>query len=178
MVDFGDAPILPADPVRSHEAIQATVAQVLAAGAIPIILGGDHSIAEPDIRACAEVHGPVGLIHFDTHTDTGREVVADPDAKPGVTNLLTIHSALSGRSVADLEEHFAGRGYGDLKKELAEVVTDFVTPVRERTQELLGDPAELQRVLAQGAARAREVATGTVAEVYERIGFLPGGGRA
>src|SRR5919112_1096724 len=106
-------------------------------------------------------------------TDTGREVVADPDEKPGVTNLLTIHSALSGRSVADLEEHFAGRGYGDLKKELAEVVT----PVRERSQELLGDPAELQRVLAQGAARAREVATGTVAEVYERVGFLPGGGR-
>jgi len=110
-------------------------------------------------------------------TDTGREVVADPEGKPGVTNLLTIHSALSGRSVADLEEHFAGRGYGDLKKELAEVVADFVTPVRERTQELLGDPAELRRVLAQGADRAREVAAGTVAEVYERVGFLPGGGR-
>ena len=110
-------------------------------------------------------------------TDTGREVVADPEGKPGVTNLLTIHSALSGRSVADLEEHFAGRGYGDLKKELAEVVTDFVTPVRARTQELLGDPAELERVLAQGAARAREVASGTVARVYEAVGFLPAGGR-
>jgi tryptophanyl-tRNA synthetase len=108
-------------------------------------------------------------------TDTGREVVADPEGKPGVTNLLTIHSALSGRSVADLEEHFAGRGYGDLKKELAEVVTDFVTPVRERTQELLDDPAELQRVLAAGAARAREVASATVAQVYERVGFLAPG---
>jgi agmatinase len=74
VIDFGDAPILPADPVRSHVAIEATVAAVLAAGAIPIVLGGDHSIAEPDIRACAEVHGPVGLVHFDTHTDTGREV--------------------------------------------------------------------------------------------------------
>jgi agmatinase len=74
VIDFGDAPILPADPVRSHVAIQETVAAVLAAGAIPIVLGGDHSIAEPDIRACAEVHGPVGLVHFDTHTDTGREV--------------------------------------------------------------------------------------------------------
>jgi agmatinase len=73
ILDFGDAPILPADPVRSHVAIQDTVAQVLAAGAIPIVLGGDHSIAEPDIRACAEVHGPVGLVHFDTHTDTARE---------------------------------------------------------------------------------------------------------
>ena len=74
VVDFGDAPILPADPVRSHRAIEDTVATVLAAGAVPVVLGGDHSIAEPDIRACAAVHGPVGLIHFDAHTDTGREV--------------------------------------------------------------------------------------------------------
>ena len=109
-------------------------------------------------------------------TDTGREVVADPEAKPGVTNLLTIHSALSGRSLAELEEHFAGRGYGDLKKELAEVVTDFVTPVRQRTHELLDDPAELQRTLAQGAARAREVAARTVADVYDKVGFLPPAG--
>jgi tryptophanyl-tRNA synthetase len=108
-------------------------------------------------------------------TDTGREVVADPENKPGVTNLLTIHSSLSGRSLAELEEHFAGRGYGDLKKELAEVVTDFVTPVRQRTQELLDDPAELQRVLAAGADRAREVASATVAQVYERVGFLAPG---
>jgi tryptophanyl-tRNA synthetase len=102
--------------------------------------------------------------------------VADPGGKPGVTNLLTIHSALSGRSVAELEEHFAGRGYGDLKKELAEVVADFVTPVRRRTQELLDDPAELQRTLAQGAARAREVAGRTVADVYDKVGFLPPAG--
>jgi tryptophanyl-tRNA synthetase len=106
-------------------------------------------------------------------TDTGREVVADPVGKPGVTNLLAIHSALSGTPVPALEEHFAGRGYGDLKKELAEVVTDFVTPVRERTQELLDDRAELERVLAGGAARAREVAGETVRAVHERVGFLP-----
>ena len=74
MVDFGDAPVLPADPVRTHAAIEATVGAVVAAGAIPIVLGGDHSIAEPDMRACAAVHGPLGLIHFDTHTDTGRTV--------------------------------------------------------------------------------------------------------
>ncbi len=74
VIDFGDAPVLPADPARSHEAIERTVAEVLNAGAIPIVLGGDHSIAEPDIRACAAKHGPVGLIHFDTHTDTGAEV--------------------------------------------------------------------------------------------------------
>ena len=109
-------------------------------------------------------------------TDTGREVVADPVEKPGITNLLTIHSALSGTSIPELEERFAGRGYGDLKKELAEVVVDFVTPVRQRTQELLDDPAELQRTLARGAARAREVATRTVADVYDKVGFLPPAG--
>jgi len=74
VVDFGDAPVIPADPVRTHAAIEATVGQVLAAGAIPIVLGGDHSISEPDIRAVATAHGPVGLVHFDTHTDTGAEV--------------------------------------------------------------------------------------------------------
>ena len=74
VVDFGDAAVIPADPVRTHEAIETTVGQALAAGAIPVVLGGDHSISEPDIRACAAVHGPVGVVHFDTHTDTGKEV--------------------------------------------------------------------------------------------------------
>ncbi len=74
MADFGDAPVVPADAARSHAAIERTVAQVLEAGAIPIVLGGDHSIAEPDIRACATAHGPVGLVQFDTHTDTGTQV--------------------------------------------------------------------------------------------------------
>ena len=74
VVDYGDAPIVPADPVRSHAAIEATVTEVLRAGALPVVLGGDHSIAEPDVRACAAAHGPVGLVHFDTHTDTGTEV--------------------------------------------------------------------------------------------------------
>jgi agmatinase len=75
MADFGDAPVVPADAARSHAAIQATVAQVLDAQAIPIVLGGDHSIAEPDIRACSLAQGAaIGLVHFDTHTDTGTEV--------------------------------------------------------------------------------------------------------
>jgi agmatinase len=74
VVDFGDAAVSPADPVRTHAAIEALVGQVLAAGAIPVVLGGDHSISEPDIRAVAAAHGPVGLVHFDTHTDTGTEV--------------------------------------------------------------------------------------------------------
>jgi agmatinase len=74
VADFGDAPVIPADPVRSHAAIEATIGEVLAAGALPVVLGGDHSITEPSVRACAATHGPVGLVHFDTHTDTGEEV--------------------------------------------------------------------------------------------------------
>jgi agmatinase len=74
IMDFGDAPVVPADPERSHRAIEETVRHVLAADAVPIVLGGDHSITEPEILACAAVHGPVGLVHFDTHTDTGAEV--------------------------------------------------------------------------------------------------------
>ncbi len=74
IVDFGDAPVLPAQPERSHAAIEATVGQVVAAGLLPVILGGDHSITEPGARACAAAHGPLGLVHFDTHTDTGAEV--------------------------------------------------------------------------------------------------------
>jgi agmatinase len=75
VLDYGDAPVLPADPAASHAAIERTVGEVLSAGAVPIVLGGDHGIAEPDVAACAAHHGgPVGLIHFDTHTDTGAEV--------------------------------------------------------------------------------------------------------
>jgi len=74
VVDYGDAPVLPADPARTHAAIEHTVGEVLGAGAIPIVLGGDHGIAEPDIRACASRQGPLGLVHFDAHTDTGAEV--------------------------------------------------------------------------------------------------------
>jgi agmatinase len=74
MIDYGDAPVVPADAARTHEAIERTVGEVVSADAIPIVLGGDHSIAEPDIRTCAARHGPLGLVHFDTHTDTGTEV--------------------------------------------------------------------------------------------------------
>jgi agmatinase len=74
IVDYGDAPVLPADAARTHEAIERTVGEVVDAGVLPVVLGGDHSIAEPDIRACARRRGPVGLVHFDTHTDTGTQV--------------------------------------------------------------------------------------------------------
>jgi agmatinase len=74
VVDFGDAAVLPADAERTHAAIESLVGQVVDAGALPIVLGGDHSITEPDIRAVASRRGPLGLIHFDTHTDTGKTV--------------------------------------------------------------------------------------------------------
>jgi agmatinase len=74
IVDFGDAAVLPADAERTHAAIEQLVGQAVDAGLVPVVLGGDHSIAEPDVRAVAARHGPVGLVHFDTHTDTGREV--------------------------------------------------------------------------------------------------------
>jgi tryptophanyl-tRNA synthetase len=106
-------------------------------------------------------------------TDSGREVYYDDVAKPGVSNLLTIYAALSGRTVEDIAAQYDGHGYGDLKKDLGELVGDFVTPLRARTIQLLDDRAELDAVLAEGAQRAAEVARETLAAVYSRVGFLP-----
>ena len=106
-------------------------------------------------------------------TDTDGEIRYDPETKPGVANLLSIHSTLSGRAIADLVAEFDGRGYGDLKKEVADVVVTAVEPYQQRMAELMGDPAELDRILAKGAARASEVAAATRARVYERVGLLP-----
>jgi tryptophanyl-tRNA synthetase len=105
-------------------------------------------------------------------TDTGREIVFEPEAKPGVSNLLTIYSALSGRSIDDLVAAYDGKGYGDLKKDLAEVLADWVRPIQQRTRGYLDDPAELDKVLAIGADKARAVASDTLRAAYERIGFL------
>src|SRR6266542_4375451 len=108
-------------------------------------------------------------------TDAGSEIRADEQAKPGVTNLLRIYSALSGESVPGLEERYAGAGYGTFKKDLADVVVDALAPVRERTEKMLADEAGLDRLLAAGAARARTHASQTMAAVRERVGFLPPG---
>ena len=109
-------------------------------------------------------------------TDSDAVVAFDTAAKPGVSNLLTIHSAVSGISIETLVEKFEGRGYGDLKTEVAEVVVDFVTPFRDRTFELLEERSHLDQILAEGAARANDVAEKTLRDVYERVGFaLPGG---
>ncbi len=105
-------------------------------------------------------------------TDTGREIIFDPEAKPGVSNLLTIYSALTGRSIEDLVGAYAGKGYGDLKKDLAEVLTGWVRPIQERTRAYLDDPAQLDKLLAIGAEKARAVASETLKTVYDRVGFL------
>jgi tryptophanyl-tRNA synthetase len=105
-------------------------------------------------------------------TDSESEVRFDPEAKPGVSNLLTIFSALTARSVVELAEEYAGKGYGDLKGDLAEAVVSFVTPFRERTLELLEDQKHLSEVLEQGAQTAGEVAAATLRDVYQRVGFV------
>jgi tryptophanyl-tRNA synthetase len=106
-------------------------------------------------------------------TDTGKEVVFDEKNKPGISNLLTIHSALSGKSISDLENEFAGKGYGDFKSAVAEVVTDFFAPVRLRTQELLADETALLQLLAVGSQKARDVAAKTLAQTYSALGLVP-----
>ncbi|MCW2505397.1 MAG: tryptophanyl-tRNA synthetase [Actinomycetia bacterium] len=148
-----------------------------------------RDLQDPSIKMSKTASSPNGLIDLlddaarsakkirSAVTDTGREVVFDEENKPGISNLLTIYSALSGRTIAQLEAEYAGKGYGDLKKDLADVVVDFVTPIQKRTAEYLADPAELDTILAKGAEKARSVAEPTLKTVYDRIGFLPAAGR-
>jgi tryptophanyl-tRNA synthetase len=105
-------------------------------------------------------------------TDTGGEIRADEETKPGVTNLLRIYAALSGEKVAELEARYAGAGYGKFKKDLAELVVCEFAPIRERTEQLLASEAELDAILADGACRARKIASANMATIRERVGFL------
>lgn len=105
-------------------------------------------------------------------TDAEREIRYDRQAKPGISNLLDIYAAASGESIEAIAARYEGRGYGDLKKELAELVVERLEPFRARTFELLDDPAELDRLLAIGADKASERAERVLAQVYERVGFL------
>jgi tryptophanyl-tRNA synthetase len=108
-------------------------------------------------------------------TDTDTEIRFDPDAKPGVSNLLSILAAISDQSVPALEAEFAGQGYGALKVAVADAVAAFAEPFAKRTADLLADPAELDRILARGAEHANAVATESVRVAYERIGLLAPG---
>jgi tryptophanyl-tRNA synthetase len=153
----------------------------------PYIIKGTAKITdlqEPTAKMSKSASSPNGLIELledparaakkirSAVTDTGREIIFDPEGKPGVSNLLTIYSALTGRTIEDLVAAYAGKGYGDLKKDLAEVVVEFIRPIQERTKGYLDDPAQLDKLLAVGAEKARAVASQTLRRVYDRIGFL------
>ena len=144
-----------------------------------------YDLQDPTSKMSKSTSSPNGLIELldppsviakrirSAVTDAEREIRFDVVHKAGVANLLTIHSALSGTPVETLVERFAGRGYGDLKKELAEVVLAFLEPFRAKVHVYLDDPALLDRILADGAERARAIAAPTLARVYDRIGLLP-----
>jgi tryptophanyl-tRNA synthetase len=109
-------------------------------------------------------------------TDTETAVRFDPVNKPGVSNLLALYALATGQTVAQAETDFSGQGYGHLKTQVAEAVVAMIDPIRVATTELLDDPAELDRILANGAARAQAIAEKTVSRVYQRVGFLPASG--
>ena len=144
-----------------------------------------YDLQDPTAKMSKSAESPNGLIELlddpkvvakrirSAVTDAEREIRYDPATKPGVSNLLTILSALSGRTIPSLEADYVGKGYGDLKKDLAEVVVDFLTPFQERVRHYMSDPSALDDVLADGAARARELATPPLERVYDRSGLLP-----
>ena len=105
-------------------------------------------------------------------TDTDTVIRFDREAKPGVSNLLTIYSALDGRSVDQLVADYDGKMYGHLKVDLAEVVVNYLTPIREKALHWVESPAELDAVLADGAAKARAIAGATLERLYDRVGLL------
>ena len=167
IVDYGDAPVLPADPASSAVAIERTVGEVLEAGLIPIVLGGDHSIAEPDIAACAARHGPVGLVHFDTHTDTGTEVFGVEVSHGTPMYRLVRSGAVDPKRYVQI----GLRGYWPGEREFAwqaeqgitaifmhEVRDDGIDAVVERAVDLVGARAGLslrRRRRARSRFRAR-----------------------
>jgi tryptophanyl-tRNA synthetase len=143
-----------------------------------------YDLQNPEAKMSKSAADPKGLINImddsaavvkkikSAVTDTDGVIRFDRETKPGVSNLLGIHSAISGESIASLEARFEGAGYGALKGEVADVVVGAIEPIRNRTEDLLSDPAELDRLLAKGAARASEQAEATLALVYDRIGFV------
>jgi tryptophanyl-tRNA synthetase len=153
----------------------------------PYILKATAKIADlqnPTAKMSKSASSPAGIIEMlddpavsakkirSAVTDSGSEVRFDLEEKPGVSNLLTIYSALTATGVQELEDQYAGKGYGDLKKDLADVVVDFVTPFRDRTLELLEDQTHLVQVLEQGRRQAQAVAQATLDDVYQRVGFV------
>lgn len=144
-----------------------------------------YDLQDPTAKMSKSAASPKGLISLlddpkvsakkvrSAITDTDTVIRFDRAAKPGVSNLLTIHSTLTGTDIAELERQYEGKLYGALKGDLAEIVADFVVPFRTRTQEYLDDPETLDSILAKGAEKARIVAAETLAQAYDRVGFLP-----
>jgi tryptophanyl-tRNA synthetase len=132
-------------------------------------------------KSAADPKGLVNLMDDDSTimkkiksavTDTDASIRVDWENKPGVSNLLSIHSSISGESLVSLEERFGGAGYGVLKSEVADVVINALGPIRDRANDLMSDQIELDRLLASGAEKARAVAEATLATVYDRVGFI------
>ncbi|MFD3415165.1 tryptophan--tRNA ligase [Streptomyces cyaneofuscatus] len=142
-------------------------------------------LQDPAVKMSKSASTPKGLINLlddpkatakkvkSAVTDTDTVIRFDEEKKPGVSNLLTILSTLSGSTIEDLERKYEGKGYGALKTDLAEAMVEFVTPFQLRTQEYLDDPETLDSILAKGAEKARAVAAETLAQTYDRMGFLP-----
>jgi tryptophanyl-tRNA synthetase len=143
-----------------------------------------YDLQNPTAKMSKSAQDPKGLVNLmdddstimkkikSAVTDTDSSIRVDWENKPGVTNLLSIHSSISGESLASLEDRFQGAGYGVLKGEVADVVISALGPIRDRANDLMSDPAELDRLLASGAEKAREVAETTLALVYDRVGFI------
>jgi tryptophanyl-tRNA synthetase len=152
----------------------------------PYILKATAKIAdlqEPTAKMSKSSSSPAGIIELlddplvsakkirSAVTDSGSEIRFDPEEKPGISNLLTIYSALTGRAVSTIEDEYAGHGYGDLKKDLADLVVEFVTPFRDRTFELLEDQQHLMDILESGRQQASAIAETTLRDVFRRVGF-------
>lgn len=186
---------------RQHLELTRTLAQrfnsrykrtfVVPEGFIPAGAAKIYDLQDPTSKMSKSGSNPKGIVNLldepkvsakrirSAVTDNDGEIRYDPEAKPGVSNLLVIQSALTGRGVDEIVAGYqgAGAGYGALKTDTAEALEAFTTPLRARYAELMDDPAELERILAAGAAKAREVAAATLADVYDRVGFLPAAGR-
>jgi tryptophanyl-tRNA synthetase len=157
---------------------------VLPGAYIPESAAKITDLQEPQLKMSKSASTPQGIVEvleepgpmrkkiMRAVTDTGTEIRYDEENKPGITNLLRIYAALEGVPVAELERRYTGQGYGQLKKDLAQLLLDTFTPIRERTEQLLADDKQLDRILADGAARAGAVAARTMEVVRERVGFV------
>jgi tryptophanyl-tRNA synthetase len=143
-----------------------------------------YDLQEPTSKMSKSAQDPKGLVNLmdepsviakkikSAVTDTDGEIRFDREAKPGVSNLIGIYSAITGESVESFTSSLQGQGYGALKTAVADAVVAALDPIRLRAQELLADPAELDRLLAQGAAKANQIAERTLSDVYDKLGFV------